>query len=151
MKVKKGDIVKIIVGKDRGRQGRVMKVLPDKNQVVVEGMNVYKKHIRGDGKERESAIVDIVKPMDVSNVMVVCEACGEPTRIRIKRVDGKKVRICKKCDKPVSSTGEESKDSKKDKTEDSKSEKKEKTKKKTTKKNSKKSKPRKSKSKKDKK
>jgi large subunit ribosomal protein L24 len=151
MKVKKGDIVKIIVGKDRGRQGRVMKVLPDKKQVVVEGMNVYKKHIRGDGKERESAIVDIVKPMDVSNVMVVCEACGEPTRIGIKRVDGKKVRICKKCDKPVSSTGEESKDSKKNKNEDSKSEKKEKTKKKTTKKNSEKSKPRKSKSKKDKK
>jgi large subunit ribosomal protein L24 len=104
MKVKKGDIVKVKIGKDRGRQGRVLKVLPEENGVIVEDINMYKKHIRGDGKEKESAIVDVVKPIDASNVRVICEACGEPTRIGYKEVDGKKVRICKKCDKPVSSS-----------------------------------------------
>lgn len=143
MKVKKGDIVKVKIGKDRGRQGRVLKVLPEENGVIVEGINMYKKHIRGDGKEKESAIVDVVKPIDASNVRVICEACGEPTRIGYGEVDGKKVRICKKCDKPVSSSkASNKKDDKKSKKNSDKDEKdsKKKTNKKDSKKKSKKSK-----------
>ncbi len=137
MKVKKGDIVKVKIGKDRGRQGRVLKVLPEENGVIVEGINMYKKHIRGDGKEKESAIVDVVKPIDASNVRVICEACGEPTRVGYREVDGKKVRICKKCDKPVSSSkASNKKDDKKSKKNSDKDEKD--SKKKTNKKDSKK-------------
>jgi large subunit ribosomal protein L24 len=132
MKVKKGDIVKIITGKDKGRQGRVVQVLPKEDSVVVEGINLYKKHVTGDGEEKESAIVDIVKPLDVSNVMVVCEACGEPTRVGYKFEGDKKIRICKKCSKPVLSSrqGEKSKDSKDEKAKEENSKKDKKSKKK---------------------
>ena len=103
MKIKKGDTVKIIKGKDVGKQGKVLKILSEQGKVVVEGSNMFKKHIKGDGKDKESTIVDIVKPLFSSNVMVVCNSCGKPSRIGIKIEKGKKIRICKKCGKSIDS------------------------------------------------
>ncbi|MDD3661915.1 MAG: 50S ribosomal protein L24 [Candidatus Dojkabacteria bacterium] len=97
MKVRKGDTVKVMIGKDAGRQGRVVKVLPEEDRVVIEGMNVYKKHVRGDGRNRQSAIIEISKPVHVSNVMVICGSCGKASRIRFSVDGGRKTRMCVKC------------------------------------------------------
>ena len=113
MKIKKGDTVKILYGKDTGKQGVVSAVKNGK--VIVEGLNMYKKHVKGDGKEKKSAIIDIAKPMDVSKVMLVCPNCSKPTRVGIRRENGKVERICKKCGKVIEIiTKEEVKEEKKE-------------------------------------
>ncbi len=103
MKIKKGDTVKILVGKDAGRQGRVLKVLAKEKKVVVDGLNLFKKHVKGDNRNKRAAIIDIAKPVDVSNVILVCPSCSKPARIARKEVDGSLVRVCKKCGKSVES------------------------------------------------
>jgi len=113
MKIKKGDTVKILYGKDTGKQGVVSAVKNGK--VIVEGLNMYKKHVKGDGREKKSAIIDIAKPMDVSKVMLVCPNCNKPTRVGIRRENGKVERICKKCGKVIEIiTKEEEKEEKKE-------------------------------------
>jgi len=113
MKIKKGDTVKILYGKDTGKQGVVSAVKNGK--VIIEGLNMYKKHVKGDGKEKKSAIIDIAKPMDVSKVMLVCPNCSKPTRVGIRRENGKVERICKKCGKVIEIiTKEEEKEEKKE-------------------------------------
>lgn len=101
MKIKKGDTVKVLYGKDSGKQGRVVTVDIKKNNVVVEGVNIFKKHVKGDGRARTSEILNITKPMSISKVMLVCNNCGKTTRVGIQRVDGKVVRVCKKCGKNI--------------------------------------------------
>ena len=114
MKIKKGDTVKILYGKDTGKQGVVSAVKNGK--VIIDGLNMYKKHVKGDGKEKKSAIIDIAKPMDVSKVMLVCPNCSKPTRVGIKRENGKVERVCKKCGKviEVAAKKEEVKEEKKE-------------------------------------
>lgn len=101
MKIKKGDTIKVLYGKDADKRAQVIAVNIKKNTVVVDGVNVYKRHIKGDGRNKNSEIVNIVKPMPVSKVMLVCPACSKATRIEMKVVDGKKVRVCKKCGKVI--------------------------------------------------
>ena len=101
MKIKKGDTVRILYGKDSGKQGTVLAIDVKDNKVVVEGMNVYKKHVKGDGKKKTSEILSIVKPMSISKVILICNNCGKPTRVGIKREEGKVERICKKCNKVI--------------------------------------------------
>jgi large subunit ribosomal protein L24 len=101
MKIKKGDTVKILYGKETGKQGTVVAVSPKKNSVIVEGLNLYKRHLKGDGQTRQSEILTIEKPFELSKVMLVCPNCNKPTRVGIKRVDGKPVRVCKKCNKDI--------------------------------------------------
>lgn len=96
MKIKKNDTVQILLGKDRGRTGKVQAVLGKKGRVLVEGVNVYKRHIRKMGG-REGGILDINKPVDISNVALVCPVCKQTTRAGYKRNGETKVRICKKC------------------------------------------------------
>ena len=97
MKIKKGDTIKVLIGKDAGREGRVVKVISQHQLVVVEGINVYKKHLKGDGKEKKSGIIDIAKPLPISNVMLVCPVCGKPSRVGYDVSKAGKVRVCKKC------------------------------------------------------
>ena len=130
MNIKKGDTVKILYGKERGRRGPVVAVDPTKERVVVEGLNLYKRHLKGDGRTRTSEIVTIEKPFPISKVMLVCPSCDKPTRVGIKQEGDKKVRVCKKCGKEIISDNPEKKETVK------KEEKKE-TKKKTTKKSTK--------------
>lgn len=99
MKIKRGDTIKILYGKDAGKQGVVSAARNGK--IVVDGLNMYKKHVKGNGKEKKSEIIDIAKPMDISKVMLVCPNCGKPTRVGIKRESGKVERICKKCNKII--------------------------------------------------
>jgi large subunit ribosomal protein L24 len=96
MKIREGDKVKVITGKDKGKVGTVLKILKDKNKVVVEGVNKVKKHVKPGQVSEEGGIIEVEKPIDVSNVMYYLEDKDQVTRIGFKVVNGKKVRIAKK-------------------------------------------------------
>jgi large subunit ribosomal protein L24 len=97
VKLKKGDRVKVIAGKDVGKDGVIMRVLPDKNKVIVEGVNIVKKHQRPTRATMQGGIIDKDMPIDASNVALVCGSCGA-TRLGYRFDDaGKKIRICRKC------------------------------------------------------
>lgn len=97
LKIKKGDQVKILRGKDKGRTGVVEKVVPGENQVVISGVNVVKKHVKRQGEKQPGGIVEIAKPLDLSKVALLCPKCNQPTRVAFKKVGKDKKRVCKKC------------------------------------------------------
>lgn len=98
MHVKRGDIVKVIAGKDRGREGKVVTVFPTKGKVIIEGMAMASKHQKATRQGQESGIIHMETPIDASNVMRVCSKCGQAARTGITELaDGSKVRYCKKC------------------------------------------------------
>ena len=98
MKIKKGDTVRVLSGKDRGKIGKVLSVLKGRGRVVVEKVNKVKKHKKQSGDQKDpGGIVEVEAPIDVSKVMVVCPSCSKPTRVGYKVTKDKKVRICKKC------------------------------------------------------
>lgn len=98
MHIKKGDTVQITTGKDAGKKGKVLKVIPRTNRVVVEGANRVKKHQRPTRALPQGGILKIESPLHASNVMLVCNKCHRPTRVGKTILDnGEKVRVCKKC------------------------------------------------------
>ena len=99
----KNDNVVVVSGKDRGKRGRVLQVVPDKNRVVVEGVNFIKKHTRPNPQANiKGGIVEREASLHASNVQIVCPECGAPTRIGRQLLgDGRKVRVCRKCDGAV--------------------------------------------------
>lgn len=97
MKIHKGDTVLIISGKDRGRKGKVIEALPKKGRIVVEGINLRKKHVRPKKSGEKGQIVTVPAPFNVSDLKLVCPKCGKATRVGYKVEDKKKYRICKKC------------------------------------------------------
>ncbi|HOW60738.1 MAG TPA: 50S ribosomal protein L24 [Candidatus Moranbacteria bacterium] len=99
MRIKKGDIVKKITGKDKGKEGKVIRTIPVENKIVVEKMNIIKKHQKPRRQGEKGQRVEIPAPFDVSNAILVCPACGKTTRVSYKFVNDKKLRICKKCSK----------------------------------------------------
>jgi len=97
MKIKKGDQVLIISGKDRGRKGKIIEAFPKEARIVVEGTNLRKKHMKPKKEGEKGQIVEMPAPLDVSNVKLICSKCGKPARIGYKIEGEKKYRICKKC------------------------------------------------------
>src|SRR3990172_3112153 len=97
MKVKKGDKIIVQLGKDRGKVSVVDSVLSKKSGILVQGTNIVKKHLKPSGKSKRGGIIEIEKPLDASNVMIICPSCGKPTRAEIKITGKTKERICKKC------------------------------------------------------
>jgi large subunit ribosomal protein L24 len=95
-KLRKEDTVQIITGKDKGKRGRILKILRDKDRLVVEGINIVKKTKKRRNQQDRGGIVEIEAPIHSSNVMIVCKKCG-PTRIGYKLEGETKVRVCKKC------------------------------------------------------
>lgn len=100
MKIKKGDKVKILIGKDQGKEGSVEFILEKANRVFVGGVNIYKRHVRKMGTT-EGGIINLPKSINVSNVGLICPNCKKITRIGMKIIDNKKVRICRKCKKEI--------------------------------------------------
>jgi large subunit ribosomal protein L24 len=98
--IRRNDTVVITTGKDSGKRGRVLKVLPEKNRLVVEGVNVIKRHTRPNpNKGIQGGILEREAPIQVSNLKVICPECGKPSRMGRKRLDdGRGVRVCKSCD-----------------------------------------------------
>jgi large subunit ribosomal protein L24 len=102
MKIRKGDTVVIIAGKDRGKRGKVRRAWPDEERVIVDGLNMIKRHSRARRAARQAGIIELEAPLHVSNVMLVCEKCGKPTRVSFRFLDdGKKVRICNSCQEMI--------------------------------------------------
>ena len=100
--VKKDDMVKIIAGKEKGKTAKVLRVFPAKGRVVVEGLNVIKRHTRPSQVNPEGGIVEKEAPMSLSNVMLVCGSCNEAARTGMRKLeDGSKARYCKKCNASV--------------------------------------------------
>jgi len=96
MKIRVGDNVKVISGKDAGRESKVARVYAKKNKIIVENVATAKRHSRPTTQGQPGGIIDRDMPIDVSNVMIICKKCG-PTRIGTAVIDGKKTRVCRKC------------------------------------------------------
>jgi large subunit ribosomal protein L24 len=102
MKIRKNDTVLIIAGKDRGKKGKVRKALPKDKKVIVEGLNMIKRHSKAKGQARQAGIIELEAPVDVSNVMFICGKCNKPTRVGFRVLaDGNKARICRACDEVI--------------------------------------------------
>ena len=98
--IRKNDNVVVTTGKDRGKRGRVVRLVPEKNRLVVEGVNIIKRHTRPNPQKNvKGGVVEREAPLHASNVQIVCPECGKPTRIGKKILDdGRKVRVCRKCE-----------------------------------------------------
>lgn len=98
MKIKKGDKIAVITGKDKGKTGDVTRVIPSESKVVVSGINIAKKAFKATKKNPKGGIMEIAKPLEVSNVMLICSNCSKPARFSISKAkDGKRIRTCKRC------------------------------------------------------
>ncbi|OEU66549.1 MAG: 50S ribosomal protein L24 [Desulfobacterales bacterium PC51MH44] len=102
--LKKDDKVKVIAGKDKGKIGKVLSVKRKNNRIVVENINFVKQHVRPSAQHRQGGIIDSEAPIHWSNVMLMCNKCVTPVRIKMKRLeDGKKIRVCRKCGEIIDS------------------------------------------------
>jgi large subunit ribosomal protein L24 len=100
MKLKAGDKVKVLIGKDKGREGKIEKVFPKKGLVLIPEINIFKKHVKGQ-EGQKGGIYDIPRPLFKSKVALICPKCKKMTRVGYKFVGQNKVRICKKCGKEI--------------------------------------------------
>ncbi|OIP79314.1 MAG: 50S ribosomal protein L24 [Candidatus Portnoybacteria bacterium CG_4_8_14_3_um_filter_44_10] len=101
MKIKKNDIVLITTGKDRTKKGKVLKSLPKDRKVIIEGLNLVKKHRRPRRAGEKGQIVELPKPFAVSNVKLICPHCGQAARVGYKITGAEKFRVCKKCQSEI--------------------------------------------------
>jgi len=101
MKLKKGDSVKVIRGKDKGKTGKIDQVLPKLGKVLVAGVNMYKRHLKARSQTKPSEIVTLTKPLPEENVILICPKCKKPTRVGYKIEKNVKTRVCKKCKSEV--------------------------------------------------
>jgi large subunit ribosomal protein L24 len=100
--VKKNDTVMVMAGKEKGKSGKVLRIFPDKGRVLVESVNVVKRHTRPTQANQDGGIIEKEAALAISNVMLVCAACSKPTRTGIRVLeDGSKARFCKKCNEIV--------------------------------------------------
>ena len=98
MRIRKDDTVVIVTGKDRGKKGKVRRAFPNEDRVVVEGLNMIKRHSRARRATRQAGIIEMEAPIHVSDIMLICNKCGNPTRVNFRLLDdGKKVRVCNSC------------------------------------------------------
>lgn len=97
-KLQKGDQIQVLAGKDRGKKGKIDRVFPKKRQVLVNNLNIFKKHVRSQGEKKPGGIMEIAKPLPVAKVALVCPGCKRLTRVGFKMgKDKNKKRICRKC------------------------------------------------------
>jgi large subunit ribosomal protein L24 len=100
--LKKDDIVQVITGKEKGKKGKVLAFFSESGKVTIEKLNMLKKHVKSDGKSRQAGIVEKEGPVHMSNVLLVCDKCGKGVRVKRKKLeDGKRVRICGKCEEVI--------------------------------------------------
>ncbi|MFP3853516.1 MAG: 50S ribosomal protein L24 [Anaerolineales bacterium] len=104
VKIIRGDTVEVIAGRDKGMRGEVLRVRPNEDKVVVQGVNIRSKHqrqVQAGGRTMSPGIIQFEAPIHISNVMLVCPKCGEATRVGIERDNGESHRICKRCDSVI--------------------------------------------------
>lgn len=101
MKLKRNDEVIVIRGKDKDKKGKIEKVFPSENKVLIPGLNIYKRHMKSRMQNKPSEIIEITKPFSASNVSLICPNCHKKTRVGYKIDNKEKIRICKKCNKTI--------------------------------------------------
>lgn len=101
MKFKKGDKVKVVYGKDNGREGVIDRTYRKLDKVIIPGINVYKKHIKKTEQTPQGGVVELPRPIDASKVMLICPKCSKMTRIGYEIKNNKKYRVCRKCDNRI--------------------------------------------------
>ncbi len=101
MKIHKGDKIKVITGKDKGRDGVIDRVYLKSNRVLIQKVNMYKKHIKKSEKMPQGGVVEVPRAIDISKIMLICPKCGKLTRIGYKVEKNKKIRICRKCESKI--------------------------------------------------
>lgn len=101
LKLKKGDEVIIISGKDRGKKGKIEKVIVKDQRVLLPGLNIYKKHVKKRDEQHPGGVVELPRPLPLSKVAFICPKCGKPTRLGFEIKGKEKRRICKKCESLV--------------------------------------------------
>ena len=101
-KIRKNDTVMVIAGKERGKTGKVLRVIGEKNRIVIERLNMVKRHKKGTGMQNPGGVVEKEASIDLSNVMIMCERCNAPARIGGRRLeDGSGVRVCRRCGEAI--------------------------------------------------
>lgn len=106
MRIKKGDTVEVVSGRDKGMRGEVLRTLPEEDRVVVQGVNLRKKHqrqVQAGGRTMNPGMIQFEAPVRTSNVMLVCPKCGKVVRVRVQRDDGRARRVCKRCESVIDS------------------------------------------------
>jgi large subunit ribosomal protein L24 len=102
MKIRRDDTVLVIAGKDKGKKGKVHRVFPKENRVLVEGVNIIKRHTKPSGTTRQAGIIEREAPVHMSNVMLICSRCNRPARVGFRLLEGEgKVRICRSCHEQI--------------------------------------------------
>ncbi len=101
MKLKKNDEIIVTRGKEKGKKGKIERIVTAKNAVLIPGLNEYKRHIKGQGQNQKSEIVTFSRPLNVANVALVCPSCKKQTRVGHREEKEVKVRFCKKCEKTI--------------------------------------------------
>ena len=102
MEIRKSDSVMVIAGKERGKTGKVLRVLPEKNAIIIERISIVKRHTKPRGPQQTGGIIEKEAAIDASNVMMMCDKCNAPVRIGHKQLtDGKKIRICRRCNEAL--------------------------------------------------
>src|SRR3989344_1147130 len=101
MKLKKGDLVKVVLVKDKGKEAKIEKVLTKIGKVLVQGVNQYKRHLKARAQGQSSEIVTVTKPLGISNIALVCPHCRLQTRIGFRMEKNGKIRVCRKCNKKI--------------------------------------------------
>jgi len=102
LKIKSGDKVKVLSGKDKGREGEVEKVFPKKSLLVIPGVNIYKKHVKGS-QGQKGGIYEIPRPLNIGRVALICPKCKKTARVGFRLAGEEKVRVCRKCKKEIDS------------------------------------------------
>jgi large subunit ribosomal protein L24 len=102
VQIRKNDSVMVIAGKERGKTGKVLRVLPDEDAVIIERINIVKRHTKPRGPQQPGGIVEKEASVDASNIMIMCDKCNAPVRIGRKILaDGNKIRICRRCNEAL--------------------------------------------------
>lgn len=105
MRLRKGDVVEVITGEERGRRGKILKIEWHEEsksyRAIVEGLNLAKRHQRTRGPDKPGGIVDLPNPIDVSNLVLICPKCGKGTKVRREEHEGRRVRVCKECEEII--------------------------------------------------
>jgi len=97
-KIRKNDAVKVLAGKDKGKTGKVLKIFPENNRAIVEGVNLIKKHVRRRRENEQGGVVEMENSINISNLAIICKGCNKPTRVNFNKLaDGSKSRFCNKC------------------------------------------------------
>lgn len=95
--IKKNDLVEVNTGEEKERRGRVLEIIPGKNQAIIEGINLVKKHQRARSQTKPSGIITVPGPIHISNLILICSKCGKKTKVKKDKIENRRLRICKEC------------------------------------------------------